>query len=335
MKEKAEKKILAILRVLQESDKPVTSSVITDQLKSMGHDISERTVRLYLLSMDDDGLTVNHGKKGRQLTEKGVKELSTARVIEKVGYLAAKIDQLTYRMNFNLATKTGTLVVNISVIEIKQMKISLPLFNKVFECGYSMGTLVTLFPAGSRVGGLYIPDGYVGIGTVCSVTINGVLLSHGIPTYSRFGGLLELQNGKPLRFAELIHYEGTTIDPLEIFIRSGLTDYLTAIKNGNGRVGASFRELPADSREKVIDLSEKMERVGLRGFLMVGWPGQPLLEIPVSEGRVGGVIMGGLNPVAVLEENGIRVQSRALASLVDFQTLFPYTELKSRLMHLS
>jgi repressor of nif and glnA expression len=54
---------------------------------------------------------------------------------------------------------------------------------------------------------------------VCSITLNGVLLKHGIPTTSRFGDP-ELQNRKPMRFAEIIMYDGTSIDPLEVFIQT-------------------------------------------------------------------------------------------------------------------
>ena len=47
-----------------------------------------------------------------------------------------------------------------------------------------------------------------------SITLNGVLLKHGIPTTSSFGGLLELREGRAIRFVEMIHYDGTSIDPL-------------------------------------------------------------------------------------------------------------------------
>jgi repressor of nif and glnA expression len=171
----------------------------------------------------------------------------------------------------------------------------------------------------------------IGIGTVCSITLNGVLLANGIPTNSRFGGLLELRDKKPTRFVEIIHYEGTTLDPLEVFIRSGMTDYSGAVESGNGKIGASFREVPAESRDRVIELAKKLEKVGLGGFHTIGWPGRPLLEVPVSEGRVGAIVIGGLNPVAILEEKGIRVHSRALAGLAAYERLFPYQELDQRI----
>lgn len=334
MSDKTEKKKLAILRILQEAGRPVGSSRITERLIAAGHEITERTVRFYLHSMDSDELTENLGRRGRQITRKGLEELSSARIIDRVGFLAAKIDQMTYRMSFDLSTRTGTVVVNASIIEKSQMKRATPLIKKVFNHGYAMGHLMTLFQSGQKVGETTIPAEMVGIGTVCSITLNGVLLSHGIPTYSRFGGLLELNNYKPNRFVEVIYYNGTTLDPLEIFIRSGMTDYLGATKDGNGRIGAGFREVPAASREHVVQLARQLQDVGLGGFMDIGWPGQPLLGIPVNQGQVGAIVIGGLNPAAILEEVGIRTYSRALAALADYEVFFPYEELDERVQEI-
>jgi repressor of nif and glnA expression len=312
MSEKTEKKELAILRLLQKAGGPVSSLRLKENLHAMGHEVSERTIRHYFLELDRRGLTENRGKKGRVITEQGLKELGSARVYDKVGLLAAKI----------------------SIAKLEQLPEIVPLVTRVYAAGYSMGTMMAIFEPGERVGGFIIPDGMVGLGTVCSITLNGVLLAHGIPTHSSFGGLLELRDRKPTRFVEIIKYEGSSLDPLEIFIRSGMTDYVGATENGNGRIGVGFREVPADSRESVIALIRKLEEVGLGGFLMVGWPGQPLLEIPVTEGRVGAVVIGGLNPAAILEEKGIKVKSRALAGMVEYERLFDYQEMSDRISSL-
>ena len=334
MSEKTEKKRLAILRILRESGGPLGSSKITERLVAAGHEISERTVRFYLQASDGEGLTENRGRKGHFIAHRGLEELENARIIEKVGFLAAKIDQMTYRMNFDLSTGTGTVVVNVSIVEKSRLESAIPLMKSVFRAGYGMGRLMALFPPGERVGEATVEEGMLGIGTVCSITLNGVLLAHGIPTYSRFGGLLELQNSKPTRFVEIIHYDGTSLDPLEVFIRSGMTDYSNATKTGSGRIGASFREWPAESRDHVNDLARRLDRVGLGGFISLGWPHQPLLEIPVQQGRVGAIVMGGLNPAGILEERGIKTHSLALAALAEYEIFFPYEELDARVNEL-
>ena len=325
------KKKQAILRVLKEADTPLTSSRICEELESLGHEVSQRTIRLYLQKMDEEGLTENIGKRGRRITEAGLRELEAYRIIDRVGFLSAKIDQMTYRMDFDLNTRTGTVVVNVTLVEPGELVKCLPMITKVYAEGYAMGQLAAFFEPGERIGHTTVPKGMIGLGTVCSVTLNGVLLHHGVPVTSRFGGLLELQGGKAIRFVEIIMYEGTSIDPLEVFIRSGMTNYTGAISDGNGRIGASFREVPAESRDKVVELAKKLDRIGLGGFMQVGRPGRTLLDIPVNEGMAGAIVIGGLNPVAILEETGVRVYSRALAGLTDFDHLFHYSELESRI----
>jgi len=321
---------MEILRVLNEAEKPLTSIEITRELIDMGYDISERTVRFYLKALDEQGMTENQGKFGRRITEKGSMDLTDSRILEKVGFFSARIDQMTYRMNLDITNKTGTVVVNVSLLEPAVLLRCFDLISKVYEKGYAVGKLLALFESGERVGHIYVPQGKIGICTVCSITLNGVLLKYGIPTNSRFGGLLELEKGKPKRFVELISYEGTTINPLEVFIKSGMTNYIGAVTDGNGRIGASFREFPAESRNKILELSQQMEDIGLGSFLKIGRNGQPLMDIPVSEGRIGAIVIGGLNPISIVEEKGYVVYSRALAGLVDFSRLINYQELKKR-----
>jgi HTH-type transcriptional regulator, global nitrogen regulator NrpRI len=329
MNDSIEKKRLAILKSLYKANAPVISQKITEELSSQGFDISERTVRFHLLSLDKEGLTLDMGKAGRKITEKGITELSKARVFEKIGFLAARIDQLTYLMRFNLEKLEGTVIVNISLVKRSQLRDACPLMCKVFEAGYAMGKLITLFAPNEQLGDTRIPDDFVGVGTVCSITINGVLLAHGIPTNSRFGGLLEIKKKEPTRFVAVINYDGTTLDPLEIFVKSGMTNYTGAV-NGSGLIGASLRELPSASRDKVLELAGQLDVAGLGAFMRIGKPGQSILEIPINEGRIGAIVIGGLNPVAILEENGFDIISHTLAGFVDYNRLFPYTELSSQ-----
>lgn len=334
MIEKMEKKRLAILKILKKARRPLGGSKITEQLLAMGYEVSERTVRFYLLGMDQEGLTENFGKKGRLITEQGLTELDTARIFEKVGFLSGKIDQMTYQMSFDLKHRQGTVVFNLSIFDRSRIRPAIPLMCRVFKENYAMGHLMALFNSNEKIGDVTIPEGKIGIGTVCSITFNGILLRCGIPCQSRFGGLLEIQDKKPIRFVEIINYDGTSLDPLEVFIRSGMTDFTGINENGNARIGASFREVPSESRCKVLDIAHQLEKIGLSGLLAVGWPGQTLLEIPVNEGMIGMIVIGGLNPVAILEERGIKVHFKALAGLADYGRFFHYQEIEKHIRDL-
>lgn len=265
------------------------------------------------------------------ITEKGLAELRASQMLQRVGYLSAKIDQMTYGMTFDLVTRTGLVVVNMTVVDPRHLAACEEEIRQVFALGYAMGNLLALLPPGESLGDWIVPPDRLGVCTVCSITLNGVLLKHGVPSRSRFGGLLELRDGRPTRFVEMIHYDGTSIDPLEVFIRSGMTDYRGAVRDGNGLIGASFREMPEKARDLAVQLADRVSAVGLGGFMEIGWPGQPVLELPVSPGRIGVVIIGGLNPIAVLEEHGHRVDSRALAGLLEYSRLFHFDELPKAL----
>ena len=322
---------LEILNVLRKFDQPLSSSTIAELLAAAGYMLSERSIRLYLAEMSEEGLTVSHGHRGHTISEKGLAELRVAQTIQRVGYLSARIDEMTYKMTFDLERRTGTVVVNTSVVNPHDLAACLDSVCQVFMKGYAMGMRLTLLEPGERIGDLQIPPGRIGFCTICSITLNSVLLKHGIPTTSRFGGLLEIRGGKPLRFAEIIHYDGTSVDPLEVFIRGRMTDYRGAIATGDGLIGASFREIPEDARDLAQRLSDEMGRIGLGSVHAIGLPAQPLLGIPVTPGRVGVLVIAGLNPIAILEEMGYQVYSRALSGLMDFSRLITVEELPSAL----
>ncbi len=330
-KPKKERNRMAILAALRRHNGPLSSSELAARLRETGLDLSERTLRLYLSELDAEGLTEARGRRGRVITAKGMAEGHAAATLERVGYFSARIDRMIYRMSFDLPTRSGEVVVNTSLISPERLLAATDEICRVMELGYAMGNRLALLGPGEKLNDLTVPPGNVGLCTVCSITLNGVLLKHGVPTASRFGGLLELRNHKPERFVEMINYGGTSVDPLETFIRAGMTDYRGAIRDGDGLIGASFRELPEDGRSLVIHLAAELEMAGLGALMLIGQPSQPLLGVPVSEGRIGAVMVGGLNPVAILEESGIRVHSRAMAGLLEFDRLFHYDELARRL----
>ncbi|MDZ8119906.1 DUF128 domain-containing protein [Pontiella agarivorans] len=330
--EKRERKRLAILDVLSAGERPLGSARITDILVARGMEISDRTVRLYLQELDRRGLTENLGRRGRRITAAGMREADEARVLEHIGFLSGKIDTMAYRADFDPSTYTGNVVLNLSLVRPADItREHRRLIGRVFAKGYAMGKMMALFEPGETFGTTVIPEEMIGIGTVCSITLNGVLLRHGVPTVSRFGGLLELRNSHPTRFVEIISYDGTSIDPLEVFIRSGMADYIGAVTTGNGRIGASFREFPAESIETVHAVAARLEETGLGSLLCLGHPGQPIFGVPVGPQRAGAVIIGGLNPMSIFEETGLRIHSRALSGLCNFRRLFHYSEFRAQL----
>ena len=71
-----------------------------------------------------------------------------------------------------------------------------------------MSQKIVLAQEGEAIGNTIIPDAMVGIGTVCSVTVNAILLKQGIPITTKYGGLMEVSPDGPSRFISLISYAG-------------------------------------------------------------------------------------------------------------------------------
>jgi repressor of nif and glnA expression len=317
----------AILDVLdKQADKVIGAREISRKLKIHGVDLKERTVRYHLKILDERGLTKVFGREGRIITDKGKEELTHALVSEKVGFIISKIETLSYLTNLDLGTNDGNIILNISYFPEKKLKEALRAMSPIFSSPYVMSDRVVLKRSGEMIGDFIVPGGQIGFGTVCSVTINGILLKNGIPVTSRFGGILQI-NSEPVRFTALIGYEGSSLDPLEIFIKSKMTDVHGAVKNHSGKILASFREIPVVSIEKALQLRENMIEKGIGGVLLIGNPNQPLLEMPVSVDKAGIIIVGGLNPIAALEETGIPNTSKAMSTLYKFSDLVKYKEL--------
>ena len=74
-------------------------------------------------------------------------------------------------------------------------------------------------------------------------------------------------------------------------------------------------------------MSEELKKKGIDGILMIGNPNQPLLEMPVAVDKAGMIIVGGLNPIAALEEAGIPTVSKAMSTLFRFSDLIKFKEL--------
>lgn len=333
MRQRNDRARSAILAALQEGDEVLGAARLAEKIQELGITLRPRTVRMHLLQMDQEGLTQFVGRRqGREITEKGRQELARANVIEKVGFVAAKVDVMGYRMTFSLDRCAGSVIINTALINRRDFARSVSHMEPVFAAGLGMGQHVAMATEGEQLGASLVPQGMLALGTVCSVTVNGLLLNRRIPVTSRFGGLVEMRDGKPYRFVELIEYRGTTLDPLEIFIRSGMTQVTRCARTGNGIIGASFREVPSVAMEEVHGIWKQMEKPGLgNAILMVGKPNRPLLDIPVSEGRTGIIVVGGLNPLAALHEAGIPTTIQSLSSLEDFSRLCPFRDLALRI----
>jgi repressor of nif and glnA expression len=323
-----ERKTKSILRVLAGSAEPLGSIVIARKLKDHGVDLGERAVRYHLKLMDEQGLTRLAGRRdGRVITELGQKELKQGLVKDKVGFAISRIELLAFRTTFDMEKRTGLVPVNVSVIQKQDFQKALRIMKPVFNARLCVSNLVIMAGGGNRLGDLLVPDNKIAIGTVCSIVVNGTLLKAGVPMNSKFGGLLQIEDRNPLRFIELIHYDGCSLDPSEIFIKARMTSVNQVVKSGNGTILANFREIPALCRPLAHEVITRLAKAKMNGVLCVGNVSEPICEVPIELNRVGMVLIGGLNPIAAVEESGIEVETHPMSTVVDYQNLIDFEEI--------
>ncbi len=297
---------------------------VAGRLLGLGIDLHPRTIRLYLLQLDDDGLTrLVSRRRGREITELGRKETLNGPVSDRMSTVASNVDALTYQMAFDAATGTGTIIVNVSLVDPVDLPQAMKEIQLVIDRKLAAGARVAIAREGERLGDVLIPEGMVGIGTICSMTLNGVLQKAGIPIRPRFGGLLEIRDRSIVRLVNMIEYGGSTLEPLEIFMRANMTSVRDVVLRGSGIVLTSFREVPSAAIEHVEEILKTVAPHGLGGVLSIGKPGQMLFGIPVSEGHAGIIMAGGLNLIAAVRERGIRVTYKSMGGLADFSSFIP------------
>ena len=326
MEKDVERKLVAILKILSNAKESLGAREISRKLADDGIHLTERAVRFHLQLMDEKGLTHTTGKlarAGRVITDKGREELSNALVSDKVGMVSGRMDELSYKTNFDLETQSGDIILNVSMIHNEDFPKAIEIVKEVIKAKFSMGNLVLIANEGDEIGDMVVPKGMTALATVCAITINGILLHHRIPVKSRFGGLLQIENHKPLRFTEIIEYSGSSLDPAEIFIKSKMTSVLNVVRSGSGKVLAGFREIPIACLPEAENILNKLAEIGLYGTVVIGQPNQPAVQIPVSSGYVGLVILAGLNPLGAVEEIGISTQNASLCIMMDYKKLTP------------
>jgi repressor of nif and glnA expression len=323
-----ERKIVLILQILKESRQPVGARLIARRMHDLGVVLSERAVRYHLKLMDERGLTRLVGRReGRAVTDRGVDEASNAMVQDKVGLAISRIEILAYRTTFDPVNGRGLLPVNISLFPKEQFKNALKVMRPAFEMGVTVSDLVAVAGEHGQLGNVTVPTGKIGLATVCSIVINGVLLKAGIPMDSKFAGILQLKDRKPLRFVELIYYSGSSLDPSETFIMAKMTSVRSVLGKGEGNILANFREVPAPCKKLVEELISRLNEARIGGILLIGAVSEPVCQVHVDLNKVGLILTGGLNPIACAQEAGIQTENRGMAAVMDYQELRRFSEI--------
>lgn len=307
---RTERKYIEILRILKEHSEPVGAKRLSELMADRGFVLSDRAVQYYLSYLDTMGFTEKVGNLGRLLTPLGRDETDNALVDDRIGFVISKLERLAYRSTFDPETSTGDVAYNLSIVPAESLEKVIVAFDEVVKSGCGFFKSYRIIDRDPR-----IPHGSVGFMTICSISMDGVFQRKGIPVKMAFGGTLEIEQGTPRRFKDLIGYRGTTIDPLELFISSGLTSISSFARTKTGIALANVREVPCAAKTQVEETIHQMNKCG---FIFPVGLGTQVFNLPNNPYRLSIVAFSGLNYIGNTVEHGIEIKTEIGAGNIQF-----------------
>ncbi|MBN1236324.1 MAG: DUF128 domain-containing protein [Methanotrichaceae archaeon] len=314
----SQRRLIEILRVIECAGAPVGARAISDSLSSRGFDLGERAVRYNLKILDELGFTKKKGYSGRVLTPLGSRELGDALVDDRIGFVNAKIEEYMFKTSFDPKTGRGDVIANTSIIDKANAEKVFEILGRAYEAGYTISRRVLILDEGESFSNLEIPKGALGVATLCSITLDGMLMKRGIPVLTSFAGLAEVKDGQTADFTDLIAYAGSSLDPIKVFMGRRVTNVADAIFKGSGTVLANMREVPIAAAKPVCELLDESRSAGFGGLIKMGEQSEPILGCPVSAGKIGIAFYAGVNGVVAVEELGIKIKTAPISILVDY-----------------
>ncbi|OPY48572.1 MAG: Ribonuclease R winged-helix domain protein [Methanosaeta sp. PtaU1.Bin112] len=314
----SQRRLIEILRVIENSSAPIGARAISDCLCSRGYDLGERAVRYNLKILDELGFTKKKGYSGRVLTPLGLRELDDALVDDRIGFVNTRIEEYMFKTSFDPKSCRGDVIANTSIIDKSNAEEVFEILQNAFVAGYTISRRVLILEEEECISNLEIPRGAIGIATLCSITLDGMLMKRGIPVLTSFAGLAEVMEKQTARFTDLIAYAGSSLDPIKVFMGRKVTRVADAIFKGSGTVLANVREVPVAAAAPVRALLDETQNAGLGGLIRIGEPSEPILGCPVGSGKIGIAFYAGVNGVVAAEEMGIEIKTAPISILIDY-----------------
>jgi len=283
--------------------------------------LSERAIRYHLQLLQARGLIQGHDRSGRTITQDGISELNRALAYQRVGFVTTRFLSLAHMVSYDLDKNKGNVVANVSLMDKTLYDRFLDVVKSLHQKGLLLAPYIKVLDEGEEYGEISVPKDQIALFTVCNLTIDGVIMHSGIPILPRYGGLVQFLKYNPIRFVELISYDGTTIPPLEVFVYKGMTSIENILKTGSGMLPAALREIPiiaGDATQKVIT---NLKDRGWGGILALGKPNEAVLGVPVGIDRAGISMVGGLIPAVVMKESGAIIETLAPHCLIPIEDM--------------
>lgn len=232
-----------------------------------------------------------------------------------------RIEEYAMQVTLDPKNGTGTVVYNLSLIPEEDYNTALRVIRDTCRAGIAPSHLLGIKNPGEKINEYTIPPHKIGLLTLCSTTLDGLLIRRGVPHNPIGGGVVEIVDNTPRRFTHLIRYECTTIDPLQVLISEKTTSVTRVMKTGSGCVLANIRECHMEAENVIEEILEDFSDTIFSGILDVGLPNTPSLGVAVSPQYMGIVTLGGTNQMAAIREYGCDIEIRAMKGVIDINEL--------------
>ncbi len=81
------------------------------------------------------------------------------------------------------------------------------------------------------------------------------------------------------------------------------------------------------ARETVEEVLDELVSAGFGGILEVGEPNSDILGVSLERDNFGVVVVGGTNAEAVVQEQGFKMDTHAMSTLIDVNEMVPIDQL--------
>jgi len=325
-----DRRLYDLLRLVDRHE-PIGSIQLMELLNRYGYDIKDRTVRLHLSELDEQGLTEKVPGKGRRLTERGREELDMGDIASRLEHSRSRIASLASRVTYDPADDQGDLIASAAFVSEPDLEPTLSLISDLDALPLGPVSIDVSESTATEAGDYRIL-------APSSITLDGVLLAFGIDARLATANVLEYDpdrvdgaepesaGGRIVRTVDVISGEGSTIDVLSLLIEAGRTD-VSSLLDGDDRglVVGDDREFPVDQFREARSLTHrKRERLGGTYSLQ-----RPRERKPRSNGEFGWTfcslvyVAAGEVLIAALAESGLATDWNTLYGIVPRHDLDP------------
>lgn len=234
----------------------------------------------------------------------------TAQKVPKIPFILSKSWNLIQQVDFDIEKQKGNIIANVSYLNRDDLDDAMEIMEDAYNNNPKyINPYYKIIPHPEN-------DEKVGIATICSLSIDGILIKNGIMSNPKFSGLLELT--EPPLFIDMISYNGTTLDPHKIFLSKDMTSISNA--DGPNKILASVKEIPYITRDHAVEILNILNNIGF-SIYKIGKPRELVYNSKVDNYNFGVITGGGLNSIGAIKEQGIDLEIKAVEKLVKFEKM--------------